>query len=285
MVFSHADNDHVGGASQLLSDDRVSIDKVWLNTDVKKTTKKFIDLLHQLNNLVRAKKIKLSVNLNSAASGDLDFGRVSIEVIHPSVSRAIAGQATAKGHPMGEMTTNGMSAVIRVLLADRPCVLLAGDVDSAGFNEIANEETVLNADVLVFPHHGGHAYGPSDEDFASRFTRSVDPKVVVFSMGRDISYKNPDLNILRGVRRAAPKAHITCTQLSKHCQVEDITPGSSEAGEVAGWPSLAKSKTLCCAGTVLVDMTDGKFTYTPNRDEHHKFINRRIEDPQCATET
>lgn len=282
LVLSHADSDHIGGVSQLLSDELVDVGTVWLNTDVDKKSKLFRDLLAQVAELRRIKRLQFSVNLNSSATGDLDFGRVAIEIIHPGIVRAGVGQAVSQGHPMPRMSTNGMSAVLRIFMDGVPCALLPGDVDAAGFGEIIDSGQDIEADVLVFPHHGGDSHGPSNEEFAREFASRVAPSMVVFSMGRRGPYGNPNLEVLKGVRRGAPAARIACTQISRHCHEPRLELSRERRNFEHVWPARGNSENLCCAGTIVVSIQNGDISHQPSRPSHAAFITSSITDPKCG---
>lgn len=281
LVLSHADNDHIGGATQLLSDKSIKVDKIWINPDVVKESETYKDLLILAQERQRQGLLRYSANLNESATGDLDFQRIRVEVVHPSIVRSGFVQSSRKDS-VDDMTSNGMSAVLRILLDGHPSVLLPGDVDDQGFRELLASQLDILADVFVFPHHGGRANSSDDEEFARLFCESVKPRMVVFSMARS-RFENPRPEIVRGARRGAPHAHIACTQLSKVCHQEALrSPGIERANSALDrWPSAGEKNNSCCVGTLVLSMQDGVVTYSPDRAKHVEFIKQKVASPQC----
>ncbi|MFD5825511.1 ComEC/Rec2 family competence protein [Lentzea sp. NPDC060358] len=278
LLLSHADDDHIGGAARLISNDEVKVGTLWANPNAIQDSETYIDLLTVARDKFNRGEILFKSNLNVGANGDLDFDRVRIEIIHPDVFHAGIGPTRGR-HRLGSISSNRMSAVLRVHLDGLPAALLPGDIDSKGFESIINRDVDISAPILVFPHHGGGANTRDERNFARALCEKVAPELVVFSLGRT-RFKNPLPDIITGVREAVPGAHIACTQLSTRCH-----PGSDLSDEqehlLASWPSSGKNGRSCCAGTVVAEWQDGGLLYRPTRAAHLPFISAKVSSPQC----
>ena len=69
------------------------------------------------------------------------------------------------------------------------------------------------------PDIGGKPGSGNGEVFAQLLCSSVNPKLVLFSIDRNL-FDNPREVIIRGVKSTLPNAHIMCTQLSKKCAAQ-----------------------------------------------------------------
>lgn len=278
LVLSHSDLDHMGSAVRLLWDARFKIGMIWYNPDGTKQTKAWQRLARQAYLRYReGKLVNGQRNLNSASSGDLSFSdRVAIDVVHPDLEMASLGPSE-RNTPLGRLTANTLSAVLRIMLEGEPAVLLPADIDTLALGRILSLESDLQAKVLVFPHHGGKSGGGSARDFATRLCDAVRPEHVLFSMARGGRFANPDPEMVAGVREAAPSAHIACTQLSSHCHQDAKTPGASHLNLHAAAGSATGS---CCAGTVTISYTGGGLQVSPAPERHLQFV-ELLQDPVC----
>lgn len=128
-----------------------------------------------------------------------------------------------------------------------------GDLDATGFDELVGDVTALDADVLVFPHHGGDPGGPDARCFARRVTEAVGPETVIVSVSRTGPSARPDTEIVMGVLAGAPNVHVACTQLSKDCA---HTVREAEDAHLSDLPSRGRITGHCCAGTVEFRFTE-----------------------------
>ena len=81
-------------------------------------------------------------------------------------------------HKPGDLTVNDTSLVVRVTCGDKS-VLLTGDLDQHGQEQLSSHPARLRANVLMLPHHGGW------ETSLPGFVEAVDPDVVLVSSRRD----------------------------------------------------------------------------------------------------
>ncbi|WNV76709.1 ComEC/Rec2 family competence protein [Geodermatophilus sp. DSM 44513] len=271
LVLSHADADHIGSAIALLSS-HIVVKKLWYNADAQKQSQLFEDLSTLASDKSDRGELNVSMSLNSAAKGEISTENLSFEIMHPSVSWASTGPRDAS-HRGGELTSNSMSAVVRISGGSRS-VLLCGDMDSRALLHLQQRNIDLTADVLVFPHHGGHCDG-DDQTFARELAGAVQPASVVFSLGRD-GYSNPQPDIVLGVLEGSPASHIACTQLSKRCHPTAV----ARDGHLASVPAAGRGLGKCCAGSLpFAPLTDS--LSSPDLVSHLDFVKANVDTPLC----
>jgi beta-lactamase superfamily II metal-dependent hydrolase len=278
LVLSHADEDHIGGAQALLANSAISVQELWLNPNSRQHSKTYMDLLTAAQYRHQADGLRVSTNLNIGAQDGLSFGRITVEILHPDIISAGVGPNDS-GHPIGQITSNGMSAVLRISLMGRPSVLLTGDMDARALESLLATGAIVEAPVLVFPHHGGSAGARDDRQFAASLCEAVKPELIVFSIGRR-RYMNPSTEIMAGIRGAAPDAHIACTQLSRRCQAIELTSGDMPH-IMSDLPSAGVEKGISCAGSLAIDWGSDKLQYRPVLVDHRDFVTARIATPLC----
>lgn len=281
LIISHSDKDHAGGGPTLLLDDARTIGTVWFNPDSEKKTEIWQRLLRAVYTRQRKGGLRGHQAIHTETGQVLTCGRARLEVSHPSILMAGTGP-TGRSSPLGRLSTNTLSVVIRVHLAEQPVALLAADMDGAALNHIKESGKELSAPVLVFPHHGGLPGTGDPQEFARELTSLVQPQLVIFSIkGGRRRPSNPDPRIISGVREGSPNAHIACTQLSLRCHPQDKpTPDRhltvrTAAGRQAG---------LCCAGSVTVAQTAEGLTFDPPIEKHKEFVTLFIGSPLCRIE-
>lgn len=275
LILSHADEDHISGAAAILAHDEVPTSTLWFSPDSTKYSATFVDLLTVAADLFRRSKLNVRTNLNVGAGAQLNFGRVELVVLYPDIVSAGVGPTVA-AHPLGPISSNGMSAVIKVVLAGEPSLLLAGDVDSRGLEHMIESGVDPNAPVLVFPHHGGLAATNDLKAFASKLVSFVDPKFVVFSLGRS-RFNNPQIDVMMGIREAQPSIRVACTQVSRRCH-HGLIPADDD--HLADRPARGRGLGACCAGSIVVRRTESGVEWHPNASGHADFV-RRLDSPLC----
>ena len=275
VLLSHADQDHIGGLIALLSNGRFRIGRVRLNTDSAKDSKIWDDLLHELG---RAEDIDLETMLVKDHSGKFDQGDVRIEVLAPT--KYLAGKgAGSVDRKKRKLTTNSMSAVLRLCVEAKPMVLFAADIDQVALDNILEDKVDLCAPIVVFPHHGGRP-GKSDAiEFTRSFCKAVSPETVIFSIGRGM-HGTPRPEIVAAVRSAVPHVRIVCTQLSEHCA--DAVP-DEQPNHLANVFARGRSTRKCCAGTILISIEHGEVI--PANADHKAFIEISAPTALCCKET
>lgn len=247
LVISHADEDHLSGAVSLLMDSNRPVQNVYVNPDPRKTL-----LWTEFRKAVAvARKVGTKINaaLDTNVSGQVKLADTTLHVLHPTPEYCLSaiGGKDLEGK---KVDANSMSAVVRVDHAGKTICLLAADATKQSLNWMLKEGLDMKAAVLVFPHHGGHADAKDNRIFAKDFVSSVQPALVIFSLGRGVHH-TPRPEIVAGVREAlANKPYIACTQLSTRC----ATAMPAGVARTVDARSDGASKDACCAGSVSVNL-------------------------------
>lgn len=276
VYLSHADEDHIGGLINVLASGTVKIGRVVLNGDASKETKVWDDLLLTLRYAERHGAIeRWDVGLTKGDREDL--ADVAVAVLAPS--QYLAGKAVAGEDSQGRrISSNSMSAVVRVDAGGRPVALLAGDIDGVGLDDLLadGESEDLCAPILVYPHHGGRPGTREISPFVEKLLGAISPALVVFSVGRQ-RRGYPRFETVSALRRVLPGAKIVCTQLSKDCS-ERLPTGAT--GHLSEAFALGRADGACCGGTVLVAL-DGGGAVEPEASAHTEFVRSSVETPMC----
>ncbi|MFM7293211.1 MAG: hypothetical protein ACKO1K_00115, partial [Burkholderiales bacterium] len=74
--------------------------------------------------------------------------------------------------------------------------------------------------------------------------------------------------------------HVACTQLSVHCAEE--LPSGQRSDHFADVHAAGLQKNLCCAGSLVIDMSTAKLIQ-PVRAAHETFIVNFVPKPICRT--
>lgn len=273
VFLSHADQDHVGGLVGLLAAETVTVERVVLNTDSSKESATWDDLLYELDARRRAGETVLATSITAGDSES--FGAVTATTAAPSPYLAARGPGS-RDRSGRRITSNSISAVIRLATAAGPIALLTGDLDLVGLEDLERAEDDVTAPILVFPHHGGGTRSADVPGYVTRLVERVQPRVVVFSIGRRRE-GTPDPEIVRHLRQVAPEARIMCTQLSRFCAKSIPT---FTATHLSPTFALGRSDRVCCGGTILVSLRDAN-EITPESDGHVAFIREAAESPLC----
>ncbi len=277
ILISHADEDHLGGLIAIMTSEEFTINRVCVNSDALKRSKIWDDLLYTLSKLHHAGKVKFSVSLTNGDTGKFDQDDIHIEVLAPSLY--IAGKGPGSTNRQGrKLTSNSISAVIRIVKNGKPFVILASDLDDVGLENLVADSPDMTAPVAVFPHHGGSAGKSNPVTFTDKFCNLVQPQVVIFSNGRGM-HDTPLPEIVCAVRNRISSARIMCTQLSRHC-VTDLPPIKSD--HLTDKFARGKEKNTCCAGTINIELTDADFVVRPGESEHKSFIKEAAATPLCG---
>lgn len=156
LVISHADLDHCNNVPALLNGGRIGsvvVHRSFLSFD-QRIVKDAVDAASQAGTPIRL------INAGDVLRLEQD---VQMRVLHPG------------DRPPGE-DDNANSLVIRVEYADRS-ILLTGDIEGSGFEEMRRLVRGRSHDVVVSPHHGGLLANTYS------FANWARPKLVVVSCG------------------------------------------------------------------------------------------------------
>jgi beta-lactamase superfamily II metal-dependent hydrolase len=280
VLISHGDADHVGGVSALLADETLTIHRVYLNPEALRDTKAWTALRLAVRDArTRSEQaVRVHTALTSTTAEELQLPRLKTEILAPSPELAMSG---AGGTSMSgnRLSTNTMSVVIRFSTEVTEGVMLAGDIDRVGLDEMLAEHPSPTAEVLVFPHHGGLPGRAQPHRFASTLTAAVTPSVVVFSLGSDSVTPRPE--IVAGVRESAPLAHVACTELGGQCALQ---PPHAPQSYLSARPARGISEShsgSACAGTL-------EFRFLPDRLDcqqlpgHAEWVTMHVPERLCA---
>lgn len=277
VLLSHADQDHIGGLLGLLTSGTVTVKQVFLNTDSEKRTRVWETLVAELGRHWEDGTTFFQPSL-SAQQPAFTVGKATVEVLGPSPTMAALGPGQKM--PSGErITSNAVSAVLRVSYDGKPVGLLAADMDAVGLSDIVTRATPpsMRSPLIVFPHHGGGT-GTNATSFTRDLIAAVQPDTVAFSVGRG-RFNNPQPEIVQTVRSTRPNARIVCTQLASHCS--SSTP-SKAPNHLAPTFANGRRKNFCCAGSLVVEFGRRRLTLFPDQRQHIEFIKAHASSPMCT---
>ncbi|WP_336113495.1 ComEC/Rec2 family competence protein [Streptomyces sp. PTD9-10] len=280
LILSHMDEDHIKGATRLLWDARFRIGTIWYNPNGMQKSRTFEHLRKQVAESAAAGRVSARLEINSVNPKVIAVGRVRADVLHPDFEMASTGP-TSYSSRFGKLTANTLSVALRISLDGANAVLLPADMDRIALDRILSLGVDLSAPVLVFPHHGGRPGDQHLAEFAEMMCAAVSPNVVIFSMERGGRYSNPAPEIVDGVRKAAPRAHIACTQFSTHCQWRNSTGPGRGVVSSSDRPAAGRQVGSCCAGTLAVIKTDSGVIFDPPLNRHLEFIKLHVADSLC----
>ena len=271
VLISHADADHLKGVLTLLDQDDIDIRCVRLNSDAAKESKQWDAVLHSLQDRERIRMTAFEIQLVEGLT--VHFDGTDIEVLAPG--RYLAGKGPSSRDSDGHrITTNTISAIVRVRTSDQS-VLFTGDIDEVGLEHVLSSNQDMSADVLVFPHHGGNvgatATAVSNRRFADQLLTAVNPRVVVFSIGRT-RFRNPRPEIIDAVK-ADPSRKVMCTQMSRHC----LDESPNDARHLASAFADGKRAGNCCAGSIVISGAD----LQPSVASHTVFVRATAPGALC----
>ncbi len=281
VVISHRDADHARGIVPVLARDELEIDTVFISADAAKdpTAPDTALLLAALGDAKTTGRCVVSRDLDEALPpGRLSGGGLAIDVLAPTFATAMTGPR-GKSPAGGVMTSNTVSAVLRLTLPSGIRVLLPGDIDDIALRELLERGIDLEADILVFPHHGSQSAVADERAFASAVMQAVRPSTVLFSIGRTARTR-PSEAIVRGVLDFDPDVHVACTQLSRGCLPADggLPADSAVLGHLTNLPGAGATRCRSCAGSFTVG---GAGVEGPDMGAHQAYIDAVATQPMC----
>ncbi|WP_158590095.1 ComEC/Rec2 family competence protein [Amnibacterium setariae] len=274
VVISHADADHVRGLSAMLSDGRV-VRRIYWNGDSGKDSDLWEDIVWQLDDL-DAQGI-LQAQDEAGRGGVISTGVPTVEValLAPGLGfrRRGAGSTDRAGR---QITSNSISVVAQVRVDGRGLLLIPGDLDTVGFENLDVAPTQLKSQYLVLPHHGGlGGTGRATYELVRSLVTAVEPELVFVSNGRLVK-ANPRAEVVAAVASAVPTTSIACTQLSSRCHPTAVARAGDSRPYSGGW-----GRGRSCAGTIRLTRTNG-IDAPLDRSAHLAFISTEVATPQCG---
>lgn len=275
ILISHSDADHIAGIINLLSNEDIKIHNVHINPDSIKKSDIWRVLRIALRDAQKRFGTKVSSELTTTKTGSLNIGSVNIEILAPT-PELILGGAGGTDLQGRRLTSNSISAVIGIVHDSHRVAILAADIDNVGFDNLIQEKKSFNADILVFPHHGGKPGSGDSKTFAKQFCSFIQPKLIIFSIDRN-RFNNPRTEIVEGIISSVPNAYILCTQLSQQCAA---SLPSSKPTHLNTLPARGLISKSCCGGTITIKIDGNRTTYA-EMALHKEFIFNQVTSPIC----
>lgn len=266
LLLSHADQDHIAGLVALLSAGTFEIGKVYVNSDAEKDSKLWDDLVYEMSQADRAGKLDFRTGLTTKHNPELVFDDLQLEVLSPGTYLATKG-AGSTYRDGRKITTNTISAVIRLIYKGSSVVLFTADMDDITLDDILAVPLDISAQVLVFPHHGCRFGKGHIASYVGKLCGRVNPQSVVFSNGRG-KHEAARQDIMLSVRAVLPTARLMCTQLSTHCSADLPVSRPAYLEDIF---SSGKESRRCCAGSIRINLDSLSFL-TPPAEAHRLFV-------------
>lgn len=163
LIATHPHSDHIGGLADVIKE--FDVDKIYMPKAVTQT-KTYEYLLQTIQN--KNKKIKTAkAGMNITNSDEFDY---SADILSP-VSDSYED-------------LNNYSAVVMIRFKNKK-FLYMGDAEKQVENELLENKTDVNADVVKVGHHGSRTAS------TAKFLKAVGAKYAVFSLGKDNDYGHP----------------------------------------------------------------------------------------------
>jgi len=258
-LVTHDDQDHIHGFGPVLRtfvDQGGRVQHVAVDQSRLEASEGYKRLLAMLDKLAKGGTILCQPTTNDMLlKAALDSTLVG-HLLYPAF-QDLQLAARLREHP------NEGSAVLMVEWAGRR-VLLGADLGEPGWRKlIRKEHREIAADVLRFPHHGAAFPVPDRKGEAlteEEFLGSVDPSIVVISVGTANRNDHPDPLVLQAIRKrrkGGAGVRILCTEASYHCAEPEGKPFSTK-------PQPA----ITCAGTITMELATEGIVVTPSQDQH-----------------
>lgn len=281
VLISHSDLDHAGGLPNLL--DKVSVRNIYINPDANNKSKMWIDIRIALE-LAEDGGTQIHTSLTAKLSKKISSGEVEIEILAPSSGVALGGVGGLDLAARNQ-TSNTMSVVIGLIHNSFRVALFPGDMSEQGLDNLLKKQNDIEAQILVFPHHGGSPGNANGYEFAQKLCKLVKPNLVIFSFERNRHFgashdENPRDDVMKGVVTAIPHAHIICTQLSGKCAARQAV---SDFHHLTNLPARGRVSNSCCGGTILIRVDGKQTTYLPSLSSHRDFVSDivKVPKPMC----
>jgi beta-lactamase superfamily II metal-dependent hydrolase len=275
IIISHADSDHLGGLLGLIASKEVVVDRIYVNADGVKGSALWEDIAYELDDLSRAGKVSTVIGLVEGQAVDCSIQGWSLEVVAPRQRLVHLGVGNTDREDR-RITTNSISAVVRVVFEEHGVALCPGDLDYVGYTHLMDGRLPdLSASLLLMPHHGGLCGSPLQTDEVVRgLTTAVGPAEIVTSHGRR-HYSNPLPRSIAVARSVSDSCSVVCTQMSKNC-----ISGSTDLGlpTVSDHVSAGSDVGNSCGGT-LQFLPDGSRV---RRMDHAALVQEHAGRPLCS---
>lgn len=179
-IFTHPDEDHIGGADVVINNFEVKNVIMPNATKTTKTFEKMIEAIEQSN-----------ANVIEATSGaSYTLGDIAFRILAPNKASYSA--------------TNNYSVVVKLTYGNNT-FMLTGDAESESESEILAKypASELRADFLKVGHHG------SSTSTSTAFLTAVSPSIASISCGEDNKYNHPHRETIEKLQGANIKVYRT----------------------------------------------------------------------------
>jgi len=272
-LISHSDADHLSGILALLTSSRVTVGNLYVNPDANKDSTAWRDLLAAVRVASRDKAMRTVPSLNASVPGTLTVGDISMSVVSPSEALALSGVG-GRSLDSKPNSANTLSAVIKVERTPDVGVLLAGDLDATGLEDVVASGAKLSASALVYPHHGGLPGSGKPTEFVQGLLKLVSPSQVYVSNGRN-KHANPRAEVVEAILNHG--CGLACTQLAKACG----DPVS--AAHLEKWPAAGRNMQHSCAGTISLSLGESGAVRDPEFEAaFREFVANHVPGAMCA---
>lgn len=181
VVISHMDADHYNGIQQILEEKLLPIECLML-PDIDNPDEAYV----QLETLAKNQ----GIDVKKVVMGDVFLAEnAHVTILHPK-----------KGYRSD--SKNDTSIVMKMVYKDFS-MLLTGDVEEAGEENMICEGVLEDVDVLQVAHHG------SDSSTTEEFLELVTPEYALISCGKDNSYGHPSKEVLRRLDKIGCLCYVT----------------------------------------------------------------------------
>jgi competence protein ComEC len=253
IIITHNDLDHYKGLYDLIENYSFRTRILYLAHDrgpKSPQNETYIKLLKDIytweeNGMLEAKGLD--------SDRQITYDSVEIKILHPTY--AFLGKMIA------ENKWNDASVVVKVSYQDK-VVLLTGDIQEKGINELLKNNDNLKCDVLKIPHHG--SYPPNDA--IKKLTKNTKPLFAIISVGTNNSFKHPHKKTMNHLK--SENISIFCTEATAQC-CSNINKAREKINKIIldqqNYKNCLSNNNVCpCAGTIIIEINDGKLQIVPN---------------------
>jgi len=158
------------------------------------------------------------------------------------------------------------TAAVFVLEIGSSRIVLASDSCLQQWQRIEAERgKPLKCDIVAVPHHAGNIGQSDDSDFQWLYSRAINTKYAIVSVGTQNTFGHPKGAVINALREN--DATVICTQITDQCcaDIESVRHGLLAPLEpirrsVPIKKNRGKSRDVACAGTIVALVSGGSVT-------------------------